>query len=74
MSSFFLSFIVFILPAALLAWFVVSLVLLKKTPAENTTRKRSMKAMAIISGILAGINIATVWGFIILLRYAISNM
>lgn len=61
-------------PAAMLIWFMVSLILMLKTPKENTEKRRRRKIMTIVSGVIAGILVLVIGGFIALLALAVANM
>lgn len=63
-----------IVPLAILIWFIVSLVLFIKCPDEDTDRRKKLKIMLIVSGVVLGLLILAIIALIIILSLAIMNM
>ena len=63
-----------IIPLAILVWFIVSFILFVKCPHEDTKRKKRLKIMMIISGVVLGLLILAIVALIVILSLAIMNM
>ena len=63
----------FILPAAILIWFAVSVVLFLRTP-KDSPRRRPRKLRLVIASVLFGLLIIAAVVFFILLSIAIAHM
>ena len=61
-------------PAAMVIWFIVSLIIMLKTPKENIEKRRKRKIMTIVSGVIAGVNVLVIGGLVALIALAIANM
>ena len=63
-----------IIPLAIMVWFIVSFILFIRCPEEDADRKKKLKVMLIVSGVVLGLLILAFVALIIILSLAIMNM
>lgn len=77
MESIFYLALFLIVPAAAIVWFVISLVLLVRTP-KNDTKRRPRKVMAVISGavtaLIVGAAVFAAIAFVFMFLSAMAHM
>lgn len=64
----------FLIPTAFLVWFIVELALFSKTPKELVARRNTHKTLAIVSGAIAGVLLASVAAIAIMFTISIRHM
>jgi len=66
--------LLFIIPIALLVWFIISLVMYLRTPIENTELRKKRRLPLILSSIAFGIVLFVIIGFMLLMMLAVASM
>lgn len=64
----------FIIPAASLVWFIISLVMYMRTPKDNAELRKKRRLPFILSSIAFGVILFVVIAFMILMMLAVASM